>query len=129
MGTWRGKVPTLSTVYKSGLQAHLIWYFGPVQSISAVARTMNPESEVTDHIATVMDFAYGTTGVLELSWNFLREINTLDIYGDKRAIRYGVHPEGIELAKGIEPYQLFGGDRPSRERLEAPGFLLPLHSR
>jgi len=82
----------------------MTWYFGDVSSLSAVHKIKGTHCEVPDHLSALFDFKNGATGVLELGWHFPRNVNLLEIYGDKGTLRLGVKQGEVEFAEGTEDF-------------------------
>ncbi len=76
------------------------WVAGPITHVAAYADTRLKHIDVPDNVTTMMRFANGATGVLELSWTFPVGAGYFEVYGSKGMLRQGfdsAHP--IEIVK------------------------------
>ena len=73
----------------------LCWYFGEVEKIRSLTKTIIKGNDVVDNAISIFEFANGATGVLELSWTIPTGAALLEIYGTKGTIR--LVTGGIEL--------------------------------
>ncbi len=61
------------------------WFFGPVETLSAVTRKRR--RKVEDEVFAMFNYANGAVGTMELSWNFPTAFRSDEIYGTKGALR------------------------------------------
>jgi len=66
----------------------LFWYFGPVASVSAIARSLHSE-EVEDEVEGEIEFRSGVMATVATSWsnpNFRKSYSRIEITGEKKVL-------------------------------------------
>ena len=73
------------------------WFFGDVDTVSALTSTRRPDIDVVDNATALFHFRNGATGVLELSWTSPVNHMTFEIHGSEGLIRAGAPADGLQI--------------------------------
>jgi UDP-N-acetylglucosamine 3-dehydrogenase len=75
------------------------WYFGEVESVSALTATRRPDIDVVDNATALFRFRSGATGVLELSWTSPVNHMTFEIHGSEGMLLVRAPGEALQIRR------------------------------
>ncbi|MEI6502180.1 MAG: Gfo/Idh/MocA family oxidoreductase [Armatimonadota bacterium] len=75
------------------------WYFGDVESVSALTATRRPDIDAVDNATALFRFRSGATGVLELSWTSPVDHMSFEIHGSEGVLTVRGHGEPMQLRR------------------------------
>jgi predicted dehydrogenase len=95
------KLATGGAMLDMGIHAidQCLWLFGPVKSVSAVARTLIKNIKVDDNALLQLEFKNGALGYIEVGWTSKPGFSGMEIYGTKGSLICD-YVNGLKLCGG-----------------------------
>jgi predicted dehydrogenase len=77
----------------------MTWYFGAVESISAITATRRSDIDVEDNAIALFRFRSGATGLLELSWTSAVNRMCFEIHGTDGVLLGAAQGDGLQILR------------------------------